>query len=117
MTSATQDNNAFDVEDKELPPCQVDDDPAQAELPAPPCAGGGDLGAPGNASPQKQEQSSSDDSNSKLERQESADRNKTGWRRVVRNFTPSWFSVNMGTGQPSASSAGYPIPQLIIDLI
>ncbi|EEA23542.1 Plasma membrane sulfite pump involved in sulfite metabolism [Talaromyces marneffei ATCC 18224] len=21
-----------------------------------------------------------------------------GWRRVVRNFTPSWFSVNMGTG-------------------
>ncbi|TPX06955.1 uncharacterized protein E0L32_011100 [Thyridium curvatum] len=22
----------------------------------------------------------------------------TGWRRIVRNFTPSWFSVNMGTG-------------------
>ncbi|UPK97261.1 hypothetical protein LCI18_008196 [Fusarium solani-melongenae] len=22
----------------------------------------------------------------------------TGWRRVVRNFTPSWFAVNMGTG-------------------
>ncbi|KAL2864942.1 TDT family transporter [Aspergillus lucknowensis] len=21
-----------------------------------------------------------------------------GWRRVVRNFTPSWFSINMGTG-------------------
>ena len=21
-----------------------------------------------------------------------------GWRRIVRNFTPSWFSVNMGTG-------------------
>ncbi|PCH00005.1 C4-dicarboxylate transporter/malic acid transport protein [Penicillium occitanis (nom. inval.)] len=21
-----------------------------------------------------------------------------GWRRVIRNFTPSWFSVNMGTG-------------------
>ena len=21
-----------------------------------------------------------------------------GWRRVVRNFTPSWFAVNMGTG-------------------
>lgn len=21
-----------------------------------------------------------------------------GWRKVVRNFTPSWFSVNMGTG-------------------
>lgn len=21
-----------------------------------------------------------------------------GWRRLVRNFTPSWFSVNMGTG-------------------
>ncbi|KAI7340876.1 putative C4-dicarboxylate transporter/malic acid transport protein [Hortaea werneckii] len=25
-------------------------------------------------------------------------RRQTGWRRVVRNFTPSWFSVNMGTG-------------------
>ena len=25
-------------------------------------------------------------------------KNKRGWRRVVRNFTPSWFSVNMGTG-------------------
>ena len=23
---------------------------------------------------------------------------KTGWRRIVRNFTPSWFTVNMGTG-------------------
>lgn len=21
-----------------------------------------------------------------------------GWRRIVRNFTPSWFAVNMGTG-------------------
>lgn len=25
-------------------------------------------------------------------------RRQRGWRRVVRNFTPSWFSVNMGTG-------------------
>lgn len=25
-------------------------------------------------------------------------KNSTGWRRIVRNFTPSWFSVNMGTG-------------------
>ena len=24
--------------------------------------------------------------------------NRKGWRRVVLNFTPSWFSVNMGTG-------------------
>ncbi|KAL1877838.1 hypothetical protein VTK73DRAFT_8365 [Phialemonium thermophilum] len=23
---------------------------------------------------------------------------EVGWRRIVRNFTPSWFSVNMGTG-------------------
>ncbi|KAK0391113.1 hypothetical protein NLU13_0615 [Sarocladium strictum] len=22
----------------------------------------------------------------------------TGWRRILRNFTPSWFAVNMGTG-------------------
>jgi len=26
------------------------------------------------------------------------ERNRHGWRRVVLNFTPSWFSVNMGTG-------------------
>lgn len=25
-------------------------------------------------------------------------KNDTGWRRVVRNFSPSWFSVTMGTG-------------------
>ena len=25
-------------------------------------------------------------------------RYERGWRRVVRNFTPSWFAVNMGTG-------------------
>lgn len=23
---------------------------------------------------------------------------EVGWRRIVRNFTPSWFAVNMGTG-------------------
>lgn len=26
------------------------------------------------------------------------ERNRHGWRKVVLNFTPSWFSVNMGTG-------------------
>ncbi|TVY42240.1 Sulfite efflux pump [Lachnellula occidentalis] len=26
------------------------------------------------------------------------DQNRRGWRKIVRNFTPSWFSVNMGTG-------------------
>ncbi|KAL9488690.1 hypothetical protein ACSS6W_000967 [Trichoderma asperelloides] len=25
-------------------------------------------------------------------------KNNRGWRRIVRNFTPSWFAVNMGTG-------------------
>ena len=25
-------------------------------------------------------------------------KNERGWRKVVRNFTPSWFSVTMGTG-------------------
>ncbi|KAG9940729.1 putative C4-dicarboxylate transporter/malic acid transport protein, partial [Aureobasidium melanogenum] len=25
-------------------------------------------------------------------------KNQKGWRRVALNFTPSWFSVNMGTG-------------------
>lgn len=27
-----------------------------------------------------------------------SNKNDTGWRRVVRNFSPSWFSVTMGTG-------------------
>lgn len=27
-----------------------------------------------------------------------SERNRHGWRRVILNFTPSWFSVNMGTG-------------------
>ena len=26
------------------------------------------------------------------------ERNQRGWRRIVLNFTPSWFSVTMGTG-------------------
>ena len=26
------------------------------------------------------------------------ERNQHGWRRVVLNFTPSWFSITMGTG-------------------
>lgn len=25
-------------------------------------------------------------------------RNRHGWRRIVLNFTPSWFSITMGTG-------------------
>ena len=25
-------------------------------------------------------------------------KNEKGWRRVIRNFSPSWFSVTMGTG-------------------
>ncbi|KAJ4164665.1 hypothetical protein LMH87_006328 [Akanthomyces muscarius] len=25
-------------------------------------------------------------------------KNSRGWRKIVRNFTPSWFAVNMGTG-------------------
>lgn len=25
-------------------------------------------------------------------------KNQRGWRRIVRNFTPSWFAVTMGTG-------------------
>ncbi|KAF7189677.1 Sulfite efflux pump SSU1 [Pseudocercospora fuligena] len=30
--------------------------------------------------------------------QQTTCKNQRGWRRIVRNFTPSWFSVNMGTG-------------------
>lgn len=26
------------------------------------------------------------------------DKENSGWRKIVRNFTPSWFSVSMGTG-------------------
>lgn len=28
----------------------------------------------------------------------SLSKDQHGWRKIVRNFTPSWFSVNMGTG-------------------
>jgi hypothetical protein len=35
-----------------------------------------------------------------------------GWRRVVRNFTPSWFAVNMGTGIVSALLHNLPYPAL-----
>ncbi|KAJ2906317.1 hypothetical protein MKZ38_002033 [Zalerion maritima] len=31
-----------------------------------------------------------------------------GWRRIVRNFTPSWFAVNMGTGIVSILLHGLP---------
>lgn len=31
-------------------------------------------------------------------RQKLRERNQRGWRRIVLHFTPSWFSVNMGTG-------------------
>lgn len=30
--------------------------------------------------------------------QELHERNRSGWRRIVLNFTPSWFAVTMGTG-------------------
>ncbi|EGC49022.1 tubulin gamma chain [Histoplasma capsulatum var. duboisii H88] len=29
---------------------------------------------------------------------EALSKNDQGWRKIVRNFTPSWFTVNMGTG-------------------
>ncbi|GAD95149.1 sulfite efflux pump SSU1 [Paecilomyces variotii No. 5] len=30
--------------------------------------------------------------------QRASNKHEVGWRRIVRNFTPSWFSVTMGTG-------------------
>ncbi|POR38807.1 Sulfite efflux pump SSU1 [Tolypocladium paradoxum] len=33
---------------------------------------------------------------------------EVGWRRIVRNFTPSWFAVNMGTGIVSILLHGLP---------
>ncbi|KAF5005544.1 hypothetical protein FDECE_8037 [Fusarium decemcellulare] len=33
-----------------------------------------------------------------INRHSRLERNRRGWRRIVLNFTPSWFSVNMGTG-------------------
>ncbi|KAE8315788.1 voltage-dependent anion channel-domain-containing protein [Aspergillus transmontanensis] len=37
-------------------------------------------------------------SNSQVSRQSQLTKHDLGWRGVVRNFTPSWFSVTMGTG-------------------
>ena len=39
-----------------------------------------------------------DTPNSALTGHARQDRNSRGWRHVVLHFTPSWFSVNMGTG-------------------
>lgn len=36
------------------------------------------------------------------------DRNRRGWRHVVLNFTPSWFSVTMGTGIVSILLHNFP---------
>lgn len=33
-----------------------------------------------------------------LKMSEAPCKNNPAWRRVIRNFTPSWFAVNMGTG-------------------
>lgn len=33
---------------------------------------------------------------------------RRGWRRMIRNFTPSWFSVNMGTGITSILLLNFP---------
>ena len=43
------------------------------------------------------------------------ERNQHGWRRVVLNFTPSWFSVNMGTGIVSIQTA-LQRPLAVLDL-
>lgn len=31
-------------------------------------------------------------------REQPKTKDELGWRKIVRNFTPSWFAVNMGTG-------------------
>ncbi|OAX84410.1 tubulin gamma chain [Emergomyces africanus] len=35
-------------------------------------------------------------------------KNDQGWRKIVRNFTPSWFTINMGTGIVSILLFGLP---------
>lgn len=42
-----------------------------------------------------------DPDNRAVEAHSRLDRNRKGWRHIVLNFTPSWFSVNMGTGMAS----------------
>lgn len=39
-----------------------------------------------------------DPAQTKCEESGAVCKNSRGWRRIVRNFTPSWFAVNMGTG-------------------
>ena len=38
------------------------------------------------------------------------DRNNFGWRKIVINFSPAWFSVNMGTGIVSILLNKFPYP-------
>ncbi|KAI7244394.1 putative C4-dicarboxylate transporter/malic acid transport protein [Hortaea werneckii] len=58
-----------------------------------------DSGHPNETGPPTQEQTK-ESSQPSLDASNSNVRSKlqTGWRRIIRNFTPSWFSVTMGTG-------------------
>ncbi|KND93087.1 Sulfite efflux pump SSU1 [Tolypocladium ophioglossoides CBS 100239] len=51
--------------------------------------------SPARSEQQQQQQQAGDDATpcTRQKRKE-----ELGWRRIVRNFTPSWFAVNMGTG-------------------
>lgn len=44
------------------------------------------------------ESSSQSPSNNREQSQQRPHKNERGWRRIIRNFSPSWFSVTMGTG-------------------
>lgn len=40
-----------------------------------------------------------------------------GWRRIVRNFSPSWFAVTMGTGIVSALMTSIPFDAPVLHLL
>ncbi|KAK0120415.1 hypothetical protein ONS96_010631 [Cadophora gregata f. sp. sojae] len=62
------------------------------------CAQMGDTGKLKGAAPESELLSSTENLTKRDDLSPKDDQNRRGWRKIVRNFTPSWFSVNMGTG-------------------
>ncbi|KAL2066266.1 hypothetical protein VTL71DRAFT_2337 [Oculimacula yallundae] len=80
-----------------IPTC-IQDGMAQQNQPRNACAQTCDTGKLEGTAPECGLQPSEDDFAKRDAPCLKADKNRRGWRKIVRNFTPSWFSVNMGTG-------------------
>ena len=64
-------------------------------------AGLTDLDAPTSASDASKAEKGKQEVKDYHEQSGKNSKHQRGWRRIIRNFTPSWFSVTMGTGVTS----------------